>query len=37
MRHEEPVILMSPSAERGVLAALLLQERGYTQILVMKD
>lgn len=37
MRHEEPVILMSPSAERAVLAALLLQERGYTQILVMQD
>jgi hypothetical protein len=37
MRHEEPVILMSPSLERSVLAALLLQERGYTQVLVMHD
>ena len=37
MRHDETVILMSPSAERGVLAALLLQERGYSGILVIRD
>ena len=37
MRHDDPVILMSPSAERAVLAALLLQERGYSRILVMRD
>jgi len=37
MRHDETVILMSPSTERGVLAALLLQERGYSSILVIRD
>lgn len=37
MRHGEPVILVSPSAERAVLAALLLQERGYTRIYVTHD
>jgi rhodanese-related sulfurtransferase len=36
MGHDEPVILMSPSTERSVLAALLLQERGYTDIYVMR-
>jgi hypothetical protein len=37
MRHDEPVILMSPSVERAVLAALLLQERGYSSVLVVRD
>lgn len=37
MRHDDPVILMSPVPERAVLAALLLQERGYTRILVLRD
>ena len=37
MGHDDHVILMSPSPERAVLAALLLQERGYTRILVMHD
>jgi rhodanese-related sulfurtransferase len=37
MRHEDPVILMSQSRERAVLAALLLQERGYSRVLVMHD
>lgn len=37
MRHGQPVILMSPFTERAVLAALLLQERGYTKIYVTRD
>jgi hypothetical protein len=37
MRHGQPVILMSPSTDRAVLAALLLQERGYTRIYVTHD
>lgn len=37
MRHGQPVILMAPSTERAVLAALLLQERGYTKIYVTHD
>ncbi|MGZ5080318.1 MAG: hypothetical protein ACXWHZ_12785 [Usitatibacter sp.] len=37
MRHDQPVILMSPPTERAVLAALLLQERGYTRIYVTHD
>lgn len=37
MGPDEPIILMSPSVERSVLAALLLQERGYTGVLVMRD
>jgi hypothetical protein len=37
MRHGQPVILMSPFTERAVLAALLLQERGYTRIYVTHD
>jgi hypothetical protein len=37
MRHGQPVILMSPFTERAVLAALLLQERGYTKIYVTHD
>jgi rhodanese-related sulfurtransferase len=36
MKHDEPVILVSPSLERSVLAALLLQERGYSGILVLR-
>ena len=36
MKHDEPVILVSPSVERSVLAALLLQERGYSGILVLR-
>lgn len=37
MGHDEPVILLSPSIEHSVLAALLLQERGYTAVLVVRD
>jgi rhodanese-related sulfurtransferase len=37
MLHDEPVILMAPSADRAVLAALLLQERGYSGIRVVRD
>jgi rhodanese-related sulfurtransferase len=37
MWHDEPVILVSPSPERSVMAALLLQERGYTRILVVDN
>ena len=37
MRHEQPVLLLSPSLSRSILAALLLQERGYTRILVIAD
>ena len=37
MRHGQPVILMSPFTERAVLAALSLQERGYTTIYVTRD
>jgi hypothetical protein len=37
MRHDQPVILMSPFTERAVLAALSLQERGYTKIYVTRD
>jgi hypothetical protein len=37
LRYEDPVILMPPSSDRGVLAALLLQEHGYSRIFVMRD
>ena len=37
MRHDDPVMLMAPTAERAVLAALLLQERGYSRILVVDN
>ena len=37
LEHDQPVVLMSPSMERSVLAALLLQERGYSRILVIND
>jgi hypothetical protein len=37
MGHDEPVILLSGSVEHSVLAALLLQERGYTAVLVVRD
>jgi hypothetical protein len=37
MGHDEPVILLAPSPEHSVLAALLLQERGYTAVLVVRD
>lgn len=37
MSHDEPVILLAPSLEQSVLAALLLQERGYTAVLVVRD
>jgi len=35
--YDRPVILLSPSMERSMLAALLLQERGFTNILVMNS
>ena len=37
MTHDEPVIIMSPAIDRGVLAALMLQERGYSGVLVVYD
>jgi hypothetical protein len=37
MRHEQPVLLVSPALSTSILAALLLQERGYTRILVIAD
>jgi len=37
MRRDQPVILMSPFTQRAVLAALLLQERGYTKVYVARD
>ena len=37
LKHEQPVLLVSPSTERSILAALLLQERGYSRILVVVD
>ena len=37
LRHGEPVILLSPSMERTMLAALLLQEYGYSNILVINS
>jgi hypothetical protein len=37
MSHDEPVILLASSVEHSVLAALLLQERGYTAVMVVRD
>ena len=37
VRHQQPVILVSPSVGRSILAALLLQERGYSRILILND
>ena len=37
MRHEQPVLLVSPALSTSILAALLLQERGYTRILVIAE
>jgi hypothetical protein len=37
MGHDEPVVLLSTSLEHSTLAALLLQERGYTAVLVVRD
>jgi hypothetical protein len=37
LRHGEKVILLSPSMERTMLAALLLQEHGYSNVLVMNS
>ncbi len=37
MGHDEPVILLASSVEHSVLAALLLQERGYTAVRVVRD
>jgi hypothetical protein len=37
MSHDEPVIIVSPAIDRAVLAALMLQERGYSGVLVMYD
>jgi rhodanese-related sulfurtransferase len=36
MKHDEPVILVSRSLDSSVLAALLLQEHGYSGILVLR-
>jgi rhodanese-related sulfurtransferase len=35
LRGNQPVIVVSPSLERSMLAALLLQERGYPRVLVL--
>src|SRR5262249_1253554 len=37
MGHNEPVILLAPKLRHAVLAALLLQERGYTGVLIVRD
>jgi rhodanese-related sulfurtransferase len=37
LRHNQAVILMSPSIHRAILAALLLQERGYSQVMLLND
>jgi len=37
VRHNEPVVLLSPSMERSMLAALLLQEHGYSYVFVMNS
>ena len=37
LAYDRPVILVSPSMERTLLAALLLQEHGFTNILVMSS
>jgi hypothetical protein len=37
MGHDEPIILVSASLDHSILAALLLQERGYTGVLVVRD
>jgi len=37
LAYDRPVILVSPSMERSLLAALLLQEHGFTNILVMNS
>lgn len=35
--HAQPVLVISPSMERSVLAALLLQEHGYSQVLIVNS
>src|SRR3954447_18056409 len=37
LKHGEPVILLSPSMERSMLAALLLQEHGYSHVYLMNS
>ena len=37
MTYDEPVIVMAPSVELGVLAALFLQERGYSDVRIVRD
>jgi len=37
LAYDRPVILVSPSMERSLLAALLLQEHGFTNVLVMNS
>jgi hypothetical protein len=37
MAFDDPVIVTSPSVEQSVMAALLLQERGYSNLLVVAD
>jgi len=37
LKHAQPVLLVSRSTELSILAALLLQERGYSRILVVVD
>ena len=37
VRHQQPVLIASPSIGRSIQAALLLQERGYSRILVIAE
>ena len=37
LAYDRPVILVSPSMERSLLAALLLQEHGFTNVLIMNS
>jgi rhodanese-related sulfurtransferase len=37
VRHDEPVILLCRTGERAVLAALLLQEHGYSNVYIVRD
>jgi rhodanese-related sulfurtransferase len=37
LKHDAPVMLVSQSMERSMLAALLLQERGYSRVFIVRD
>jgi len=36
-RHDDPLIVIAPTVGRAVLAALLLQEHGYSKVFVVRD